>query len=88
MMAAIQTLFMSLIQWGVLLEKSTILSATNVDWEAISQNSQSVFVGDFGNNSGSRENLCIYEISKADIQDPSVNQVTAIRRCIPLRRSS
>ena len=64
---------------GSIIREINILSATNVDWEAISQNSQSVFVGDFGNNSGSRENLCIYEISKADIQDPSVNQVTAIR---------
>jgi len=64
---------------GSIIREISILSASNVDWEAISQNSQSVFVGDFGNNSGSRENLCIYEISKADIQDPSLNQVPATR---------
>ena len=49
---------------GSIIREITVLNASNVDWEAISQNSQSVFVGDIGNNSSSRENLCIYEISK------------------------
>lgn len=66
--------------FGIIIREITVLNASNVDWEAISQNSQSVFVGDFGNNSGSRENLCIYEISKSEIQDPSVNEVVAMRR--------
>lgn len=64
---------------GNIIREITVLNASNIDWEGISQNSQSIFVGDFGNNSGSRENLCIYEISKADIQDPSLNQVPATR---------
>ena len=65
---------------GSIIREITVLNASNVDWEAISQNSQSVFVGDIGNNSGSRENLCIYEISKSEIQDPSINEVVATRR--------
>lgn len=66
--------------FGILNREITVVNASNVDWEAISQNSQSIFVGDFGNNSGSRENLCIYEISKSEILDPSVNEVVATRR--------
>ena len=66
--------------FGILNREITVVNASNVDWEAISQNSQSIFVGDFGNNSGSRENLCIYEISKSEILDPSINEVFATRR--------
>lgn len=66
--------------FGIITREIEVLNASNVDWEAISQNSQSIFVGDFGNNSGSRENLCIYEISKLGIQDQSVNEVVATRR--------
>lgn len=65
---------------GSIIREITVTNAINVDWEAISHNSQSIFVGDFGNNSGSREDLCIYEISKQDIQDSQATEVTAIRR--------
>ena len=60
---------------GTIIREITVTNAVNVDWEGIGQNSQSVFIGDFGNNSGSREDLCIYEISKQDIED---SQVTAL----------
>lgn len=66
--------------FGIITREIEVLNASNVDWEAISQNSQSIFVGDFGNNSGSRENLCIYEISKSGIQNPSINEIVATRR--------
>ena len=65
---------------GNIIREITVTNAINVDWEGISQNSQSVFIGDFGNNSGSREDLCIYEISKQDIEDSQVTEVSAIRR--------
>ena len=65
---------------GNIIREITVTNAINVDWEGISQNSQSVFIGDFGNNSGSREDLCIYEISKQDIEDPQATEVSAIRR--------
>ena len=65
---------------GTIIREITVTNAINVDWEGISQNSQSVFIGDIGNNSGSREDLCIYEISKQDIEDPQSTEVSAIRR--------
>ncbi len=65
---------------GTIIREIMVTNAINVDWEGICQNSQSVFIGDFGNNSGSREDLCIYEISKQDIQDSQVTEVSAIRR--------
>jgi hypothetical protein len=54
-----------------------IRDAVNTDWEDITQNSQSVFIGDFGNNAGDRTDLRIYILNKdnlladADTIDPS-----------------
>ncbi|HAG61273.1 MAG TPA: hypothetical protein DCL40_00040 [Coxiellaceae bacterium] len=39
----------------------------NRDWEAISQNSDYLFVGDIGNNAGKRGEITIYRINKADL---------------------
>lgn len=44
----------------------TISNATNVDWEDITQDDNSIYIGDIGNNNGNRTNLKIYKISKAD----------------------
>ena len=38
-------------------------SFSNIDWEAITTDSTSIYLGDFGNNSGKREDLCIYKLS-------------------------
>ncbi len=34
----------------------------NIDWEAIATDSTSMYLGDFGNNSGKRQDLCIYKL--------------------------
>jgi len=58
---------------GTVLRSIVVTGATNVDWEAITYNSTHVFIGDFGNNSGNRQNLCVYRFSKSDlIQDTIV----------------
>lgn len=58
---------------GTVLRSIVVTGATNVDWEAITCNSTHVFIGDFGNNSGNRQNLCVYRFSKSDlIQDTIV----------------
>ena len=44
----------------------SITNATNVDWEDITQDNTHIYVGDIGNNSGSRQDLKIYKIAKAD----------------------
>ena len=44
----------------------TINNATNIDWEDITQDDTSIYIGDFGNNNGNRTDLKIYKISKSD----------------------
>ena len=62
---------------GNILQEITISNSINIDWEAIAQSPDSIFIGDFGNNSGSRQNLCIYSISKNDILNTSNDSVTS-----------
>jgi hypothetical protein len=44
----------------------TIVNATNVDWEDITQDNTSIYIGDIGNNKGIRTDLKIYKINKID----------------------
>ena len=44
----------------------TITNAENVDWEDLAQDSNFIYIGDFGNNSGDREDLSILKIAKSD----------------------
>ena len=54
----------------------TISNAQNVDWEDITQDYTSIYIGDIGNNvSGNRTDLKIYKISKSDYL--SMDTVTA-----------
>ena len=46
------------------LQKFIIASAKNVDWEDITQDSHYIYIGDFGNNYGDREDMVIYKIAK------------------------
>ena len=49
---------------GTIVRSINVSESQNIDWEAISQNDSTIFLGDFGNNGGNRQNLCIYRISK------------------------
>jgi len=60
---------------GVVTRTVTISNATNVDWEDIAQDDDYIYIGDFGNNNGTRTDLMIYVISKADFN--SQTTVTA-----------
>jgi len=44
----------------------TINNATNNDWEDITQDETYIYIGDFGNNSGNRQDLRIYRIEKSE----------------------
>jgi len=44
-----------------------ISNAENLDWEDIADDSDDIYVGDFGNNLGTRENLVIYKINKNEV---------------------
>ena len=43
-----------------------VTNASNVDWEAITQDEDYFYIGDFGNNNGTRDDLKIYRILKSD----------------------
>lgn len=45
-----------------------ISNAANIDWEAVTQDNDYIYIGDFGNNSGARQNLRILKISKSDME--------------------
>ena len=46
--------------------KVTIVNAVNQDWEDLTQDDNYIYIGDFGNNLGGREDLVIYRIAKSD----------------------
>lgn len=52
---------------GSVLRTVVIQNATNVDWEDLAYDSSYVYIGDFGNNSGSRTDLKIYRISRSQL---------------------
>ncbi|UBM63114.1 T9SS C-terminal target domain-containing protein [Candidatus Sulfidibacterium hydrothermale] len=54
---------------GKVVQRITIAGAVNHDWEDISQDEKYIYIGDMGNNSGNRHNLCIYRVKKSDIPD-------------------
>jgi hypothetical protein len=60
---------------GNIIRTVEVHDANNVDWEDIACDDSYVYIGDFGNNDGSRTNLKVYRISRADIA--SSNDVDA-----------
>ncbi len=64
---------------GTVLRKVIVDQANNVDWEALTQDNNNIYIGDFGNNYGNRNNLCVYKISKIDISNSINDTVSAIK---------
>jgi len=61
---------------GNIIQRITVLNSTNVDWETLAQDEDYIYIGDVGNNSGNRDDLGIYILTKANIPssgDASVN---------------
>ncbi len=52
---------------GVISKTIRVTNGKNKDWEDIAQNQEYIFIGDFGNNDGSRKDLRIYMIPKKSI---------------------
>lgn len=44
----------------------TINNAVNIDWEDITQDESYIYIGDFGNNTGNRQDLTIYRVAKSE----------------------
>lgn len=54
-----------------------VKGSENIDWEALAQNDNYIFIGDFGNNKGNRQNLGIYKIDKSDFLNTPNDTVEA-----------
>jgi hypothetical protein len=55
------------IKMGEIRKEIYLSEAKNVDWEDITQDASSIYLGDIGNNWGNRKDLCVYKISKSGI---------------------
>jgi hypothetical protein len=42
--------------------KTLKVNAKNTDWEALTNDGNNFYIGDFGNNDGSRRDLTIYKV--------------------------
>ena len=51
---------------GLIARTVHVSNAQNVDWEDITCDDNYIYIGDFGNNTGSRTDLKVYRISKND----------------------
>ena len=56
---------------GVLVREIEVQNATNIDWEDLAQSETHLFIGDFGNNLGKRQDLAIYRIAISDLLNSS-----------------
>lgn len=52
---------------GDLIQSIKIDGLKNVDWEELASDSLFIYIGDMGNNNGSRKNLVIYKIDKSEL---------------------
>jgi hypothetical protein len=52
---------------GQLLRTITVSGASAVDWEDLAQDENYLYIGDFGNNLGSRTDLRVYRLVKSDL---------------------
>ena len=62
---------------GEVIRTVDIINAINNDWEDISVDSEYIYIGDFGNNYGNRQDLLIYKISISDFLNSADNSVYA-----------
>lgn len=52
---------------GNILDSTTFVNASNIDWEELSTNGTEIFIGDFGNNNGTRKDLKIYRFPSSEL---------------------
>lgn len=62
---------------GKIVRSVVISNASNVDWESITQDDSSIYIGDFGNNPGNRTDLHILKISKSGLHNPGYDTIKA-----------
>lgn len=63
---------------GEVVRSIAVSNATNVDWEDLAQSPSHLFIGDFGNNVGNRQDLSIYKVSISDLLNQDAIQAEKI----------
>ena len=61
---------------GSVIRSVWIEDQTHVDWEDLAQDSLHLYIGDFGNNLGTRKDFKIIKIKKSDLTEDSVQSET------------
>jgi hypothetical protein len=61
----------------MILQEVTVSDAGNVDWEALAHDDTHIYIGDFGNNAGNRDDLTIYIVKKADLPPSGDGEVSS-----------
>lgn len=61
---------------GEVVQRLSVMGS-NVDWEALADDDEYIYIGDFGNNSGTRDDLTIYLVNKDNIPDEGDASVTS-----------
>lgn len=69
------------------LRRIAVKGAGNRDWEEITADQGHIYIGDFGNNSGSRKDLVIYIVDMENLMKDDVVSCEEIRFSYPEQRS-
>jgi len=56
---------------GNIVKTVEVSNASNVDWEDLAFNETHLFIGDFGNNKGTRQDLKVYSVKREDLKTQS-----------------
>ena len=62
---------------GGIVKLIKVNNAENRDWEDIAQDENFIYIGDFGNNNGIRQDLAVYKIRKSEIGEGAAVEVNA-----------
>jgi hypothetical protein len=52
---------------GSILKKVKVSNTENIDWESMAQSQEYLYIGDFGNNAGTRNDLVILKVKKSEL---------------------
>jgi len=64
---------------GQIIKTTRIRNYSNTDWEDLAADSAHIYIGDFGNNNGSRTNLRILKVRKSAVYNPDSVEINAER---------
>lgn len=65
---------------GALVHEINIVGVDNIDWEAIGQDNQNIYIADNGNNTNSRDEYQIYTIAKDSLTGAAYQETLPIRK--------